>query len=237
MKIGLIDVDGKNNYLKKQNKNNMKKIKIAFKKIVSRYTSFNTKLNVINWMLKTGQPFQKQRSWDRHGVDQLIFNYSANNYRSHTRFPLNENLRNFVDCLLFRGIIEEFDEIIDKWRAQERIDTNSYRMLSFPEESPPDHRWNLYWSIIELNDYINKPLKGELYSSDIKERVNPKIIDMSFSTAGDGYRVEYTYSFEGYNYEPGWRESFWQQEGESIDMFVHRVHQGFSKIINKNENK
>ena len=214
----------------------MKKKRIDFQKLIDGRYPFNIELEVINWMLKTGLTHEFRYGWHRYGVDQHLFGYSANNHKSCTPFLLDSNLRIFVENLLFRGVVKNayLNEAIQEWRKQENISLNTYRMLSFPEEHPKleSHKtWNLYWEIINLKEYVGKYLKKELFHSEYRERINPKIIGISFSTCGYGYSVKYTYSFENYNYEPGWDECISQKEGESIDVFIHRVYKEIENAL------
>jgi hypothetical protein len=187
-------------------------------------------------MLKTGQAHEIRRSYEVRGVDRHLFGYPWNNNRSHTTFPLDATLDSFIELLLFRGVVKNAypNDAVSAWRKQENISLNTYRMLSFPEERPESdarNEWYLDSRITRLKKYVGKDLNEEFFKPKYESRINPKITGISFSTCGCGYVIQYTFSFENFNYKHGWSKGIAQKEGESIDMFVCRAYREIDSVL------
>lgn len=209
------------------------KRKIVFQKLIDGHYDLSTQLQVFDWMLKTGQPYNEYIGrWSRVGVDQCLYGYSANNYTSMTN--LLPNIGQNLMLGFVRAIVKTPNIVIEKWRKKEGIFLDKFRMLDIDEEYPKDqeiinrqhgNHWLLFWQIYSLKNAIGKELKKEFFHPDYPNRTAPKFLSHSLSTYGNGYILTYTFSFlECNNYEPGWDYKMYQEKGESIDLFINRAH-------------
>lgn len=211
----------------------MKK-KISFQKLLNEEYDLMTRLEVLNWMLKTGLPYEESRGWTRHGVDNWLFGYGANNHQSHTN--LLPNVAEKLQLAFVRAVIKTPVDCIAKWRQDNSIYLHKARMIELNDKLVLPHnryitRWGggrefvlsyelpKFWL---LKEFLGKPLKKEFFQPDFQERTNPYFVSCRFSTVGGGFRIEYRYSFEntlGYD----WGIWFHQEKSESIDEFVNRT--------------
>jgi len=204
--------------------------KINFQKLIDGDYNLSTQLRVLDWMLWTGQEFEKQVGrWEKVGIDKTIFGYSGNNCDSYT------NLGPDFERTLFIGfcnaLVKTPDIATKEWKDVEHIYLGQNRVIEILEKTPNeknsydnDWDWDLQSAIEQLFEYNNTKLKKEYFHPDHPERTDPKIIDISLSTVGQGYQVAYKFSFRNDNYAPGWTKRITQNNKESIDMFVNRAH-------------
>ena len=224
------------------------KTKIDFTKLLcEEYHHFRLEeeLEMVNWFFSTGLEgnYEEQRGWNRSGINQLLYGYSGNNEDHHSvPFPIegpNGYLRNFITSLFVRAIISprswDGKGKIAEWRTKNKIGMGKYRFFNFPDTTKNDAR-KLLWKIA---DYKNKEMKKKIAHPDYPNRTKPKIIDIKFSTYGEGYFVEIMFSFWEFNYEPGWRETIaTQKKGEYIGDFLARAERKLKKItVNTNATK
>lgn len=208
------------------------KRKIVFQKLIDGHYDLSTQLQVFNWMLRSGQPYNEYIGrWSRVGVDQCLYGYSANNYSSMTNLlpSIEQNLMlGFV-----RAIVRTPNIVVEKWRKKEGIGLGKFRMLDISEDYPKqgeingrsDGHWWLSGQIYSLKDALGKELKKEFFHPDYPNRTAPKFLSHSLSTCGNGYVLSYTFSFlECNNYDPGWDYNMYQKKDESIDLFINRAH-------------
>ncbi len=213
----------------------MKK-KISFQNLLNENYDLITRLEVLNWMLKTGKSYEESKGWARYGVDQWLFGYSANNHQSHTN--LLPDVHSKIQLAFVRAIIKTphyFADCIAKWRQDNSIYLHKARMIEINDTvvSPKDRyqpRWGkeLFtqpYSLPEiwvLRQFLNRPLKKEFFQPDFQERTNPYFVSCRFSTVGNGFRIEYRYSFEN-TLGSDWGIWFHQDKNESLDEFVNRT--------------
>jgi len=219
------------------------KIKIDFTKLLCEtFCHFNLdiELEMINWFLATSLKgdYEEQKGWNRSGINQLLYGYSANNESHKAKpFPIeNGNLRDFITSIFVRAIVSPVSwdgkGRIEKWRKDNKIGLGKYRFLDFPEKSGNDPR-RLLW---DISAYKNKELKKEFAHPEYPNRTKPKIIDVKFSTYGEGYYVLIEFSFWEFNYEPGWTEEIaWQEPNEYIGDFLARAKEKLKTITVNSE--
>ena len=224
------------------------KVKIDFTKLLcEEYHHFwiDEELEMVNWFFSTGLEggYEEKRGWHRSGINQLLYGYSANNENYHSvPFPIGDSngyLRNFITSIFVRAIVSprswDGKGKIAEWRTKNKIGMGKYRFFNFPDITQNDAR-RLLWKIA---NYKNKEMKKKYAHPDYPNRTQPKIIDIKFSTYGEGYFVEIMFSFWQFNYEAGWRETIAvQRKGEYIGDFLARAEKKLKVItVNTNSSK
>jgi len=222
------------------------KIKIDFTKLLWNYHcySLDVHLEMINWFFATGLEgdYEKQRGWNRSGINQLLYGYSANNENYHAvPFPIDwsKRLREFMTSIFVRAIVSPAscgggEKEIAEWREKNKIGLGKYRFFEFPvrqsHEANPG-RCDTSYYLHMVAEYEGKELKKEYAHPDYLNRTCPKIIGVTFSTCGKGYFVEIMFSFWEFNYEPGWSETIaTQRKGEHIGDFLARAYKKLKAI-------
>lgn len=215
-------------------------IRISFKKLLDGEYSHAVELEVLNWMLKTGQKYNEQvAKWSVDGVSKQIFGYSANSH-NHVNFPFpikcepwigNASFNcspfdMFLHTCFYNAIMKPALAPVWKWREDERIGIDKSRGLNIDDSRIlVNHR--LYTgvksTIQDFRNLVGRPLKKKYFQPDFKDRTEPKVIDVVFTTNGDGYRLILSYSFKEYKYEAGWSHIISQMADEGIEAFLNRV--------------
>lgn len=209
----------------------MKSTKINFSKLIGCYYPLDVKMEVLNWMLKTGKGLDHSYGWHRDGINKSLFSYSANNHDCIVPLPKETEL--FFDAIFARALLLKENEPLKKWRSNESIYLGKYRMLKFNMELPnadgvPPF---LPWLINDIRKLNGKFLKKEFHHPEYKNRTDPKIIDILIYTVGNGWIVQYGFSFKEMDYESGWRNGFTQQSTESVWSFLYRSYNELSQLI------
>jgi hypothetical protein len=214
-------------------------MKIDFTKLLNGFYPLEIEMEMINWFLNTGNKYDEYTGrWTKDGVSKQIFGYGANSHNANFPFPIvcensigNGSLhvdvfKIFIQNCLFNAILKNPLKPVEKWRKEERIELGKSRMLNFNTEYPTEKNEkfeNTFWAITDLKDFIDTPLKKELFHPDYPKRLNPKIINVILYTNGGGYVFEYIFSFSTMDYENGWTKQIWQEKNESIPCFINRI--------------
>lgn len=210
----------------------MKK-RISFQKLIDEKYDLVTRLEVLNWVLKTGLPYQESFGWERFGVDKWIFGYGANNHKSHTN--LLPRICMSLQIGFVRAVVKTPTvDCVSQWKSDNSIFLNKSRMIELNDTvvSPKDRyqprlgrcTWEPYevpqlWA---LRGFIGIPLKKEFFQPDFPERTKPHFISYALSTAGSGFRLELRYTFENTSLSH-WSTYFYQNNDESLDQFINKA--------------
>lgn len=206
----------------------MSRTRIYFSELLGNHCT-ETQMFMLDWMLKTGKPFrQRVGKWTEDGISKFIFDYSANDYDKEVNILESFYKMNmFFDVVFARAVFQEANKAIKEWRIAERISQDSYRMFDLNQQQVPEHisaeygHFNLL--IQTLIKFKGTFLKKEFAHPDFPDRTNPKILDVRLYTVGDGWIVEYEFSFKKYNYEPGWIKSYWNRDNLPLYIFLYKV--------------
>lgn len=211
----------------------MKRKKIHFQKLLNLGGGYGVEiqLEVLNWMLKTGQGYTKRTGmWYVDGVDKQIFNYSANNHDSRTAIDLD-----MMRLYFLNGIIAEAGDIIEQWREASNIKLNNYIWLWHSDELPPyqNQRDAAYWTFKKLSSLTGKKLKKEFFHPEYADRTQPYIKSAKFASVGNGLEFHFDFTFIEYP-DSGWSygiPSFQQGKEESIEIFIRRVEISMNNLM------
>ena len=114
------------------------------------------------------------------------------------------------------------------------------RMLSFTENYPKfftEKHGYFNWMISSIFRLNGELLSKEHHHKNYKERVNPKIIWIKIFTLGNGWKVQYGFSFENFNYENGWQKEYQQKQNQSLWEFFGEVYEDITNNRLKNLNE
>jgi hypothetical protein len=210
--------------------------KIAFSKLIGNEYSLEIKMNVLDWMLKTGKEHTYRSGWYVNGVSQQLFGYSANNHdyefrlpEPYVNFPLKTNtidLSLFFDAIFTRAIYEKPYQSVKNWREKERIHPQKYRMLKFNTNPSID----LSQTISSIQKLKGKLLKKEYHHPEYADRTYPKILKIKLYTTGNGWVVTYDFSFKECP-DSSWTKEFCQKEDESIAEFLSKTYNKLLTMI------
>lgn len=219
-------------FIKRSNDLNMKKRKIKFSELIGNHYTLQEKMMVLSWMLKTGtEHTQWIGRWNRIGISQTLFDYSANEYGYKCPIPKND-FSWYFDAIFSRAIYGKVNKALKEWREKESIFPGKYRMLEFSDNCcPTDKHPYLSWLIHNIYDFEGKILKKKFAHPDYENRTDPKIISISIYPMGNGWIVEYVFSFKEYKYEPGWSKGYRQNDNESIWEFLTRTYKDIETRI------
>lgn len=178
-------------------------------------------LEVLNWMLRTGNDYTHQSGWYREGVDKQIFGYSANNHQSASRIELDK-----IRLYFLNAIIAAAAPVVEKWRSDNGISLEGHVYLSFnPSSSDCMKQWNY------INSLQGRALKKAYYHPDYPDRVNPYIRSIKVFSVGCGIEIGYDFTFDCHP-GGGWLGTELRQlEAESISDFLDRAVGYFSKRL------
>lgn len=196
--------------------------KIDFSKLIGNKYSLETKMNVLDWMLKTGRGIEYRYGWNVEGINKALFAYSANNHNHISSLPSINELDLYFDAIFGRAIFATANNSLKEWRKKESIFPRKYRMLKFNDGIQKYKELGITHLISDIQNFKGKLLKKELHHPDYKERTKPKILNISIYTIGNGWVVKYLFSFKEFNYEPGWTKKFYQNKDESVLQFIER---------------
>lgn len=211
------------------------KMKIDFSKLVldvSWYSGYDTetKLEILNWFLKTGKKHREKSGWYEYGVSQHIFGYSANECDAYFPIPIlykkvsgefgsmNINVLDlFFQSVFTNAVLTNGRNAVLSWRKDERILLGKYRMLDFPMENPEykkdgcGRNMNTFWFLNFIGFYVGN--KSILH-------------DIKLCTIGNGYICEFSVLQE----DKDWfgeniykTHELHQEKSESIGCFINRV--------------
>jgi len=207
----------------------MKKVKIDFSKLIGNHYPIETKMFVLDWMLKTGKRITYSHGWYIDGINKSLLSYSANNHNAPACLPKDNDFDLFFDAIFARAIYAQENNVLKIWRKNESIFSEKYRMLNINDSIPVDSQKNIYWYIWTIFEFEGKLLKKKFHHSEHKNGNDPKIINIAIYTTGSGWIVKYEFSFKEFDYESGWTNSFQQKDDESIFQFLKK---SYDELIN-----
>jgi hypothetical protein len=212
-----------------------RKLRIDFQKLINNNWYLESDVLLIyQWLIRIGKICNKQDGWYRYGLHQSFHDYSYNNEPNKV-IPLSSDWR----AILHSGFVNllcktNHPEIVDTFLEKERIAIGSVRVIDI-HESIPSRKYfkekvgEWHNNTAAKLSYITTAYKGlelkkEKFHSDYEERVHPRIIENAhFGTNGEKWFVSFTFSFEGYNYEPGWDYTIIQEQDEYLPDFFDRA--------------
>jgi hypothetical protein len=206
-------------------------IKVDFAKLIGNKYPLETKMAILDWMLKTGKGHEHQYGWNRDGINKSLLDYSANNYDMPVCLPKYEDYSLFFDALFARAVYAIENKPLKEWREKESIKPSKYRMLKFNDAVPICEQKYFSWLIGDIFKFEGKLLKKELHHPEYLNRTEPKIIHMAIYTIGNGWIVQYQFSFKEFKYEPGWTNGYYQNENESIWEFLKRSYDELCSVV------
>lgn len=214
------------------------KLRLYFDRLIGDNYTLEEKLIILDWMLKTGKHYDKRFGrWTVNGVDKCLFGYSANSHNSRTSIPAKTNdYKNFFDSVFARAVYLKADNAVIEWRNSENVKINSYRVLKYNKNSPikltEKHR-HLGWLISNIFNLKGSLLNKHYHHRGYLDRKKPKIIGIKIYSIGNGWQVDYYFSFACYEYEMGWQKQYRQKENESLWSFFGYVYNDLTekKII------
>jgi hypothetical protein len=206
-------------------------IKVDFSELIGNKYPLETKMAIVDWMLKTGKSFKHSCKWNVDGINKSLLNYSANNHNVPLSLPNDSSYALFFDAIFARAVYAKENKPLKEWRNKESIYPNKYRMLKINETCLEFYQPSIHQFIGNIFDFNGRFLKKELHHASFEERTNPKIISIRIATSGSGWFVHYQFSFGNFNYEPGWTKGFHQSESESIVQFIKKSYDELCSII------
>ena len=199
----------------------MANYKIDFAELLEPFAySIPTKLEVLNWMLKTSKGTFRIWKWNSASVEKQIFNYSAATssfYKPSIDIFDNDKLRIYF----LNAIVCDAHLSVKEWREKERVALWHQRYIPFVKKDAymGDFR--------NLKDLCGLPLIKEFYQPDYPERKNPYVKNHKFCSQGNGLEFHYDFTYEQCK-DSGWSApSIIQSKGESIFAFLNRVQDHF----------
>jgi hypothetical protein len=225
-----------------------RKLRIDFQKLIneSQYSGDDILL-IYQWLIHIGKGCDKQYGWYRYGIHQSFHDYSHNNEPSKV-FPLYSDWRK----ILHSGFVNLLcktnkPEIVDNFLKENNISIGRIRIITIHEsisnrEYFKEKKRQCQSSITDKLYYITTAYKGlelkkENFHSDYKDRVHPRIIENAhFGTNGEKWFVSFTFSFECFDYEPGWDYTIAQEEYESLPDFFDRVIETIDNLLIDTDN-
>jgi len=203
----------------------MKK-KVSFQSLIDGKYQLGIELEVLNWILKTGRRYDEcVGKWNRRGIDQLCFSYSHNN-NTDSFTEIGNNLEiNTRLCFINLIVQTVYYDFQKRWRKENNIYLNKYRMLYFDNDVYSVSISNIR-DIYKLN---NSKLKKEFFHPEFPNDINPFITNIEFSTNGNGYRVLLGYTFENCK-NSGWEKEF-SQEDLTLKQFLTKTLNEIKQLI------
>lgn len=217
-----------------------KKLRVDFQKLINNQYYLEDKLLIYQWLIQLGQTCNKQYGWNRYGLHQAFHGYSKNNEPKEV-YALGKNYYEIID----KGFVNLLCKtnkplLVKEFLEPNRIQLGKIRVLNIPEyDDHIDYFRNIsnHYGLEDLLSHITVAYKGLLlkknfFHSDYADRINPRIIDnMSFGTNYGKWYAWFEFSFDIFDYEPGWRYDFSQKDGESIYGFFDRVIKEMDDLI------
>lgn len=218
---------------------NERRIHIDFQKIIDGDYYLEDLLLIYQWVIKLGRSCNKQQGWSRFGLHQSFHGYSYNN-EPHQVYPFSDNWNNVI----YNGFVNilcrtKLSKVVLEFLSENRIQLGKKRVIKVLENEEVKRHEHLRGSnsIRNIITYITTAYKGlalkkELFQPEYSQRINPRIINnVRFGTNGDKWYAWFTYSFECFDYEPGWDYTLSQNENENITSFFNRVAVTFDGLL------
>lgn len=212
-----------------------RRIRVDFQKIIDGNYLQKDLLLIYQWLMRISFSCYEQDGWYRYGLHQSFHGYSHNNYSSEA-YKLSKNW----ESIIYDGFVRllcrtKHPRVVREFLEKERIQLGKIRVITITEENE-----NYYYSKLTsredlaINDigksirhlteaYKGLELKKEHFHPTLEGRLRPRIIDnVHFGTTGNKWHVSFTFSFECFNYEPGWNYSIYQKDNEGLSAFFSR---------------
>ena len=206
-------------------------VKVDFSKLIGNKYPLEIKMAILDWMLKTGKGHDYQYGWYRDGVNKSLVAYSANNHNAPVCLPKDGDFNLFFDAIFARAVFSDENKSLKKWREKESIKPDKYRMLKFIDTFPNCEQRTSRSLINDILKFEWKYLKKEFHHPKDPKRTKPKILSMAIFTTGNGWIVQYQFSFKECDYEPGWTNGYRQNENESIWEFLKRSYDELCAVV------
>lgn len=216
------------NVLKQSTKE--KRLTIDFQKIIDGEYLTEDLLTIYQWIIRLGRDCDKQVGWYRYGLHQSFHGYSHNN-EARTASPLGSDWKNVI----YNGFVRilcrtKHHSSVQQFLTDNRIKVGKKRIYKFMvDEQQTLYNKIRYTTASSIINYITSAYKGlelkkALFQPDFPDRLHPRIIDnVQFGTNGLHWYAWFTYSFNCFNYEPGWKYTIAQNENENILSFFNRA--------------
>lgn len=201
-----------------------KRLKIDWQKLVDGGYPASVRLQVFQWMLATGHRFEtKPGRWGcTNGMDKLLYGYSACNYESLT--PIGRNVEQTLSLAFLRAIVRTPDPWLAEWRKAEGVGLGKCRHLMFDLREPEvdfykEGSWILFVEIARLYDLRHRRLRDDV---GVFQSSMPYVKGVNLTANHEWFGVEVHYSIAEHP-GGGWTVWIYQEEGESLDLFVRRA--------------
>ena len=212
-----------------------RRIRIDFQKIINGWYCEEDLLYIYRWLISIGRSCNKQHGWCRYGLHQSFHGYSYNNEKNEIH-PLDS------DCFktIYDGFVRilcktNLPDVVEAFLDENNIRIGKIRVIKFEENELENdyykvstgHRFGL--PVEQLIYHITTAYKGlelkkEHFHPDYKDRIKPRIIDnVKIGTNHNKWYAWFTFSFEKFDYEPGWEWRISQNENEPISNFFNRA--------------
>ena len=224
-----------------------RKLRIDFQKLINEtHHDYNDILLIYQWLIRIGKACNKQYGWYRYGLHQSFHGYSHNN-------DPNRVMKLFSDWrkILYDGFVNILcktnqPEIVRNFLKENNIAIGKIRILTIQEsisnrtyfKEKVGDRCSIDSKLRHITTaYKGLELKKEYFHSDYPKRVHPRIIDnVHFGTNGDEWFVSFTFSFECFNYKPGWDYTIAQEENEYLPDFFDRAIETLDNLLIDTDN-
>jgi len=216
---------------------NIKKIHINFQNIINgSYRDSEEILHIYSWLINLGHTCEEQNGWNRYGLHQSFHGYSYNNEKRQV-YWLGSNWNKVIYDGFVRLLCKtNHHKVVKDFLIKERIELGKTRKIQITEDEPNysyfkelvNDRFDNY-GVRELIDHITTAYKGlelkkELFHPDYDIRVRPRILNnVVIGTNHGKWYAKFVFSFENFDYEPGWDKEFSQQPNEHLRNFFNRV--------------
>lgn len=191
--------------------------KIYFQKLVNQHCPYTPvdQLQILEWMFKTGKDYDIWTGrWSKDGIDKLIYDYSANTFKSHTKIKDWKHVR----LMFINAIVPETP--IQKWRDEMGITLSGSKFMKFDSSQKKYLQFNGKDIFQILKSLEGKELKKDFFQPDYPERTNPFIESIKFTISVSGCHILLNYTFENC-IGSLWTEEFFKRDESMYDFFLN----------------
>lgn len=186
------------------------KRKISFQKLINIYDyDLGTQLHVFQWMIKTGWAYQENAYWGDAGVFEMLYGLNSlggQSYNFQYGFSCADKLSAQLKTSFVRAIVaDDVRDCVKKWRSDERIGLDRYRMLEMPENRLDTAD---LWRLFKLAE---KPLTTQLNSFHPAAR---HIRYVLLTPNREGWQVKLHYGYD---------DSIWRHDLIERRMPIHEA--------------
>jgi hypothetical protein len=214
-----------------------RKIRINFQELINRGGRHSDILLIYQWLIRTGKTCDKQHI---DGLHKSFYGYSHNN-DPYRLIPLYSDW----EKILYAGLVNllcktSLPDTVTEFLTENRIAIGRVRIITVRESisgrgyfKRKTDSGNIKYMIDHLTTaYKGLELKKENFHPDYENRKHPRIInDVHFGTDGEGWSVGFTFSFECFDYDPGWEYSIRQEEFECLEDFFDRAIETIDNLL------